>query len=430
MTARRLIARSSAALLAGALVASAAPAKAAVAPPESIIAGNTAPAGSWPSIAHVESQYTNAGSAFVSKCTSTVIAPHWVVTAGHCTYGGGAALTAAQMTVITGRPDLTATGRGQTIGVAQIIRHPGYNNNGGLGMDIALLRLQTATSAPPMQVATQGAVASYRSPAGVPNTAGWGWTLPGDTGTGSQTLNETYVPLRENADCAAGLAAVGTFEPSNMVCAGVTGPGPTTCHGDSGGPLVVFAGTGAPVLWGVTNWGDARCDSAITAYARVAAFESFLAPALAEIAPAPAAAAPVAAAPATAPAAKPAPAPAASAPAVASAAPHDALAPVLSHFRIPARVFIRGGHVTRPIVVQLHSSESATLRISLMRKSGRLLHEQRKLFSVHVGRGASRMTLPRSLWRMKPGSYRMRIEATDAAGNSQTVLASIRALRG
>jgi hypothetical protein len=77
--------------------------------------------------------------------------------------------------------------------------------------------------------------------------------------------------------------------------------------------------------------------------------------------------------------------------------------------------------------VQLHSSERATLRISLMRKSGRVLREQRRLFSVQVGRGTSRMTLPRSLWRMNPGSYRLRIEATDAAANGRAVLASIRA---
>ena len=420
MTARRLIARSSAALAAGALAVSAAPAQAAVAPAQ-IISGSAAPTGSWPSIAHIESHYTQGVSSFVAKCGGTVIAPHWVVTAGHCTYGGSAPLTAAQMTVSTGRPDLSLAGNGQTIAVAEIIRHPGYANAGpSLGQDVALLHLAVATSAPPMQVATQAAVASYSSPAGVPNTAGWGWTLPGDTGTGSTTLNETYVPLRQNADCQTDLAAVGTFEPSNMVCAGATGPSTTTCHGDSGGPLVVFAGS-RPVLWGITSWGDARCASGISAFGRVAAFESFLAPALAELAPAAPAPVPVAAA---APA--PAPAPVAAAPVVASS-PRDAVAPVLSHFRIPGSVRVRGGRLTRPIAVQLHSSERATVRISLLRKSGRVWREQSRIFQAHIGRGTSRMTLPRSLWRMKPGAYRLRIQATDAAGNSRAVHALIRA---
>jgi secreted trypsin-like serine protease len=426
MTARRFIARSSATLLAGALVASASPAQAAVTPQQRIIAGNSAPVASWPSIAHVESQFTEAGVAKVSKCGGTVIAPHWVLTAGHCTFPGGVAGTAAQMTVTTGRTDLSAIRQGQSLAVSEIIRNPGYSFD-RLGMDVALLHLASATSAPPMQVATQSAVASYRSPAGVPNTAGWGWTAPGATGTGSQTLNETYIPLRENADCVSGLAAVGTFEPSNMVCAGVAGPTTTTCHGDSGGPLVVFAGD-RPVLWGVTSWGDAQCASGIGAYARVAAFTAFLAPALAEIAPAPAptpATVPVSA-PAPAAHAPSAPAPAAAAAAAASAS-GDRVSPTLSHFRIPGRVFVRRGRVTRPIAIQLHCSERATLRISLLRKSGRVLRAQRRMFRATVGGGTSRMTLPRSLWRMAPGSYRLRIQATDAAGNNRTVLASVRA---
>jgi secreted trypsin-like serine protease len=422
MTARRFIARSSATLLAGALVATASPAQAAVAPSHRIIAGNTAAAASWPSIARVESQFTEAGNAMVSKCGGTVIAPHWVLTAGHCTFPGGVAGTAAQMTVTTGRTDLSATGQGQSIAVSEIIRHPSYSFD-RLGMDVALLHLARATSAQPMQVATQDAVASYRSPAGVPNAAGWGWTAPGTTGTGSLTLNETYLPLRENADCVSGLAAVGTFEPSNMVCAGIAGPTTTTCHGDSGGPLIVFAGA-RPVLWGVTSWGDAQCASGIGAYARVAAFTAFLAPALAEIAPAPAPA------PAAVPVSAPAPAahaPSAPAPAAPASAAGDRVSPTLSHFRIPGRVFVRRGRVTRPIAVQLHCSERATLHISLLRKSGRVLRAQRRVFRATVGGGTSRMTLPRSLWRMAPGSYRLRIQATDAAGNNRTVLASVRA---
>jgi hypothetical protein len=431
MTARRTIARSSAALLAGVLASAglaAAPAHGAVIS-QRIIGGALASAGSWSSIASVEARYTNATGTFVASCGGTVIAPHWVVTADHCVYGDGTPMTPEQMTVTTGRQNLSSTAQGQVIGVTQIIRNPGYAPS-RLGQDIALLRLATATSATPMRVATQAAVASYRSPAGVPNTAGWGLTSAGANGEGSLDLKETYIPLRDNADCVTALAPIGTFEPSNMVCAGAGGPtATTTCHGDSGGPLVVFDG-GTPVLWGLTTWGAPACDGGITAFTRVAAFESFLAPALAELTTAPAPA-PAPAAPAPAPAA-PAPArPAAPAPAaIAPAAARDTLAPVLSHFRIPATVFVRRGRATRPLTVQLHSSERATVRITLLRRSGRVWREQRRLYQARLSGGTSRMTLPRSLWHMSPGSYRLRIQAADVAGNTRAVMAAIRARRG
>jgi secreted trypsin-like serine protease len=431
MTARRLIARTSAAaILAGSLLVSAASAQAAVSS-EGIIAGHSAPAGSWPSIVRVETEFNQAGSTFVAKCGGTVIAPHWILTAGHCTFVGDASTpaTAGQMTVIAGRHDLTATGTGEVHGVAQIIRHPGYSPTGSsLGNDVALLRLTSATAAPPMQTARQADVASYSSPANVANTAGWGWTVVGDSTSGSTTLNETYIPLRNNADCVTELAATGTFEPATMVCAGASGASTTTCHGDSGGPLIVFQGNN-PVLWGVTSWGDARCANGIGAYSRVAAFEGFLAQAVAENGPAPTpvAVSVPATAPATAPVAAPAAAPVAVNKPSAPAAAPDRVSPTLSHFRIPGRVFVRRGRVTRAIAVQLHSSESATLQITLGRKSGRTLRLQRRAFRAHVSKGTSRMTLPRSLWRMTPGSYRLRIRATDAAGNSRTIQASIRA---
>jgi secreted trypsin-like serine protease len=435
MTARRLIARTSAAaLVAGSLLVAAGPAQAA-AGPEGIIGGHTAPAGSWPSIVRVLTEFTENGQQFVSKCGGTVIAPHWVLTAGHCTFTGDAATPSipSQMTVIAGRHDLTATGTGEELGVAQIVRHPNYDANGSLSNDVALLRLTAATAAPPMQTATQASASAnvYTTPANVPNTAGWGWTAVGDSTSGSTTLNETYIPLRNNGDCVTELAAIGSFDPSNMVCAGASGPATTTCHGDSGGPLIVFAGS-TPVLWGVTSWGDERCADGIGAYARVAAFESFLAQAVSENAPA---TTPVAATVAPPPPPPPSPPPAAPAPAPvavnspsAPAARVDRVSPTLSHFRIPGRVFVRGGRLIRAIAVQLHSSEAATLQITLLRKSGRTLRVQPRAFRARVGKGTSRMTLPRSLWRMTPGSYRLRIRATDAAGNSRTIQASIRAL--
>jgi hypothetical protein len=280
-------------------------------------------------------------------------------------------------------------------------------------MDIALLHLAAATTAPPLEVAT--ADATYVSPLDVPNTAGWGWTQAGTPGSGSTTLNEAFMPLRANADCTAALTRFGNFEPSNMLCAGTSGVATTTCHGDSGGPLVVFAGDASaprPVLWGITSWGAPRCDDGVTAFTRVTAFTSFLAPAVAEP-PLPAAPEPVPAPPVPAP---PAPLGAASLPQLASASslPGDTGAPRLSELRLPASVTLRDGRPTRAITLRLRSSEPAILRVTLSR-GGRALHGRH---DAAVERGANRVTLPRALWPLRSGSYRLRIEASDAAGNT------------
>ncbi|MGH2918714.1 MAG: S1 family peptidase [Solirubrobacteraceae bacterium] len=402
----RTIARSAALLTVPLLTLAVAPATSnAATPAPRIVGGGAAPAASWGSIASVKAFHgTN-----VYSCGGTVIAPHWVVTAAHCTSDETDTIrfAASQFEVTTGRKRLSSGG-GQVLRVAEVRRHPAYNPN-TVRNDIALLRLSARTAAPPMAVARQSQVSAYSSYQGIANTAGWGDTSTG--GQSSDDLLQTYLPLRDNGACAAALDP-GFFDPKSMVCAGYSAP--STCQGDSGGPLVVFAGANRrPVLWGITSFGLPQgCTAGPSFFARVAAYTSFLAPALAELA--------------APPAPRPAPAPAPPSSAPGSGAPGDRTAPRLSRFRIPARIRLRGRHAARNVVIRLRASEKATVRVYLYRRS----HKLRRNVRVHVRRGANRIVLPRKLWRVTPGSHTLRIRATDAAGNGRTYAATIRLQRG
>lgn len=207
-----------------------------LAPAGAIVNGSAAPEGAYPFMAAVVD-----GTDF-QYCGGSVIATGWVLTAAHCIDSPGAQ---SDMYVITGRTDLSDTSKGQRIKVTTAYVDPLYEGN---GYDAALLKLATATTAPPITLAT-AADDGYETPGTTVRVAGWG----DQTNTmGLTATNQLrYVDLQVVSDSQCGTTNFGFDAPTGVCAAALL---KDSCQGDSGGPL--FANYPAkPVQIGVVSYG-------------------------------------------------------------------------------------------------------------------------------------------------------------------------------
>ena len=281
MTRRR---RRSAALLAGlgvALFSAAGPLTAApAATPESgggvvprIVGGaEVDPPGSYPFVvALVRASEEDAAAG--QYCGGALIAPEWVLTAGHCVVGA--------FDVLVGRHDLSDDTQGERIGVIAVYRHPSYAFPVN---DLALIRLErAATAGLPIALAT-AADAPLFTPGVTATVVGWGSTLA-DPGHPS-ALREVGVPIVADADCTAIYPS--DFVPPGMMCAGdlILG-GVDACYGDSGGPLFVTGPSGYLHVGTVSSGYDCGVAGKPAFYTRTAAYQEWVASVLSGAPPSP-----------------------------------------------------------------------------------------------------------------------------------------------
>jgi trypsin len=232
------------------------------APARAVVGGQPAPPGSFPYVANVL-----IGGSF--GCTGTLIAPQWVLTAGHCGSITGslsqglvpsqAAWPTAAYEVRLG--SVYADGRGaEQHSVSAVQVDSDYFATSGTGNDVTLLRLAQPSRLGPIRIAALGERKIWRP--GVRATiAGFGTTSANDS-TPPPQMRFAKVPITTDAYCSSAyphglseLADDGAFDPATMLCAGYPQGGTDTCQGDSGGPLLTPAGDGKLRLVGATSFG-------------------------------------------------------------------------------------------------------------------------------------------------------------------------------
>jgi trypsin len=208
---------------------------------DKIIGGTVAADDAWPGIValYVGGQQV---------CGGTLVAPGWVVSAGHCVIRP-TAVNGGIDKVVIGRHDLRVTTVGEEINVKKATRHESYNATTH-DSDISLFQLDHDSTLPVAKLIGADQASAAMQADAMTTVAGWGSTREG--GSTSPVLMQVDVPIITNDVCKA-------FPRYNIItdsqlCAGFREGGKDSCQGDSGGPIYMKINDEWRQV-GLTSWG-------------------------------------------------------------------------------------------------------------------------------------------------------------------------------
>lgn len=215
----------------------------------------------WQAVIYLSSEGTLLGLV----CGGSVVAPHWILTAAHCFHNPYTGVRYPKYMLGAGAGSSVLSIGINPLKIVDVIVHPNYRF-GVWENDIALVKIGTAMSIPPMALA---AMEDEQSPALTFRVTGWGKTENAGISDKLLYADVPEIPLKVCMESAG----YGTKITEQLICAGKVGS--DTCKGDSGGPLYKPLGDGAAIQFGLTVAGEG-CGINPGVYSRVSRFREWI----------------------------------------------------------------------------------------------------------------------------------------------------------